>query len=517
MAGNTTTGHLVQIGASYENDFVCAASVLTPGSGNSNVWLGLNDVVTEMFNSPIGWEWSGTAGPEVLDDGEFYAWAPGEPNNSGEEDVAELRTDGMWTDNKDNATTIRKYVIEWEINSASPIADARQYQVYYTAPFGPGGTWNLYKAVFQGTTFAGAHGIATTTTADSTGIAGVVGNPTNGHLVSVGGQMENDFVFQIMAYSSMGSVNTWLGTDDPASGGTESGFSKTSVWVWAGTSDPWTYEKFSSRPRIAAAINTPASSGEPNNGNGAGKPYAEMTSNSFWNDAVAPSAMGNTCQRYVVEWDIGSATPIAGAATSPPPIIDTTTHNSLIEKPIADFVAAVAGHGPPVSRPGISPAHGSPSATPATTTALSSPDQRSSRTSAGRPHNIADHAGQARPETPARFQQKAKSAQTPHVPALRRAKGGYHEGGLRGPFLAHGPGRIKPNNPCGVPVINLDPDPTMSTPPEALPPQTLTAGACCHFSPEPLIGNAPRSSGTSLAISTSPFPAATPLSAAPTR
>ena len=43
-----------------------------------------------MFNSPIGWEWSGTAGPEVLDDGEFYAWAPGEPNNSGEEDVAEL-------------------------------------------------------------------------------------------------------------------------------------------------------------------------------------------------------------------------------------------------------------------------------------------------------------------------------------------------------------------------------------------------------------------------------------------
>lgn len=323
MAGITTTGHLVQIGSSYENDFVCAASVLTPGSGNSNVWLGLNDVATEMFNSPTGWEWSGTAGPEVLDDGEFYAWAPGEPNNSGEEDVAEMRTDGMWNDNKDNAATTRKYVIEWEINSAIPIADARQYQVYYTAPFGPGGTWNLYKAVFQGTTFAGAHSIATTTPADSTGVAGVAGNPATGHLVSIGGQMENDFVFQIMAYSSMGSVNTWLGTDDPTYGGTESGFSKTTGWVWAGTSDPWTYEKFSSRPRIAAAINTPTSSGEPNNGNGAGEHYAEMTSNSFWNDAVASSATGTTYKRYVIEWDIGSATPIAGAATRTLPIMDT--------------------------------------------------------------------------------------------------------------------------------------------------------------------------------------------------
>ena len=67
------------------------------------------------------------------------------------------------------------------------------------------------------------------------GVAGVAGNLTTGHLVSVGGQMENDFVFQIMAYSSMGSVNTWLGTDDPTYGGTESGFSKTTGWVWAGT------------------------------------------------------------------------------------------------------------------------------------------------------------------------------------------------------------------------------------------------------------------------------------------
>lgn len=318
MAGNTTTGHLIQVGSSYENDFSCAAGVLTPGSGNSNFWLGLNDVATEMGNVKTGWQWSGTTGPEILDDGEFSAWAPNQPDNAGSnEDAVEMRTDGMWNDNVAGTPT-RRYVIEWEINSATAIPDARQYQVYYTAPFGPGGTWNLYKAVFQGDNYANAHNIAINATADSTGVSGVAGNSATGHLVSVGSQMENDFVYQITAYSSRGSVNTWLGSDHPDYGGTEAGFSKTTGWVWPGTTDPWVYEKFSSRPRIAAAINSLTSSGEPNNG-GQGENFVEMTSNSFWNDIAAPST---TFRRYVIEWDIASATPIAGAATGTLPIID---------------------------------------------------------------------------------------------------------------------------------------------------------------------------------------------------
>ena len=122
-------------------------------------------------------------------------------------------------------------------------------------------------------------------------------------------------------------------------------------------------------------------------------------------------------------------------------------------------------------------------------------------------HHAVHSPLQARPETLARFQEKAASAKTPHVPALlaacihdmddgigrlltqlrtegidhntlviftsdnggpppadneplRGAKGGYYEGGLRVPFLARWPGRIKPNRLCGVPVINLDLYPT---------------------------------------------------------
>ena len=51
LAGNTTTGHLVQISNDEENTFVAIAAALTPGSGNSSVWLGANDRNLEVGTS----------------------------------------------------------------------------------------------------------------------------------------------------------------------------------------------------------------------------------------------------------------------------------------------------------------------------------------------------------------------------------------------------------------------------------------------------------------------------------
>lgn len=121
------------------------------------------------------------------------------------------------------------------------------------------------------------------------------------------------------------------------------------------------------------------------------------------------------------------------------------------------------------------------------------------------PH-YAIHTGlQARPETLARFQQKKPGAQHSHAlyaaclydldagvgllmekltalgldkntlviftsdnggtqqssqEPLRGSKGGYYEGGIREPFLAHWPAVIKPGSRSDVPVINVDLFPT---------------------------------------------------------
>ncbi len=135
-------------------------------------------------------------------------------------------------------------------------------------------------------------------------------------------------------------------------------------------------------------------------------------------------------------------------------------------------------------------------------------------------HHAVHSPLQARPETLARFQEKAASAKTPHVPALlaacihdmddgigrllaqlrtegvddntmviftsdnggpppadneplRGAKGGYYEGGIREPFLARWPGRIKPDTICEVPVIHLDLYPTFVSAAGGTPPADL--------------------------------------------
>lgn len=309
LAGNSTPGHLVQISSEDENTFVALMAAQAPNSGNSNIWLGLNDVVAEGR-----WEWagttggSGTNGEEVLDeDTSFSAWAPGEPNNAGSgEHAAEMRTDGLWNDNNGSNVT-RRYVIEWEIHADAPIEGALQIPVYYTAPYGRDGKWNLYRVVATASTsFTAIADLAAQQTAADTGIAGVTNGSVRGHVASISSAAENDFIFRIGCMASNNSIAFWLGaTDDPAFGGTEAGTSKTEGWVWAGTDEPFTYNNFRRR--------YPANAEEPNNA-GTGENFVEMqTVTGFWNDVAETS----TYRRYIVEWDTEQDEPIAGAALPP--------------------------------------------------------------------------------------------------------------------------------------------------------------------------------------------------------
>lgn len=310
LSTNNATGHLVQISNEDENTFVALIAAQTANSGNSAVWLGANDNDQEgnfVWDGTTGG--SGPNGEQVLDDS-FTPWFTGEPNNAGTENAAEMRADGRWNDNKHNlATTTRKYVIEWEIGAAAPIVGAQQHPVYYTAPYGAGGKWNLYRVVATGTeTFATAHTAAIQSTAGSTGVAGVNNTALTGHLISINSDAENSFLYRITGMNGANTITTWLGlTDDPAYGGTEAGSSKTTGWVWAGTTEPFTFQKFRTR--------YPNNAEEPNNGATGGEQYVEMQSTTAWWNDIANTA---TLRRYVIEWNTEQDAPISGAAQAAP-------------------------------------------------------------------------------------------------------------------------------------------------------------------------------------------------------
>ena len=71
--------HLVTISSQAENDFVSGEWAIG--------WIGFNDIVEEG-----NWVW--VTGEEVT----YTNWAPGEPNNAGEEHYGEIYSDGTWND-----------------------------------------------------------------------------------------------------------------------------------------------------------------------------------------------------------------------------------------------------------------------------------------------------------------------------------------------------------------------------------------------------------------------------------
>ena len=378
VSASAQKGHLIAINSWQENSM--ASMIAIRHTNSSSVWIGL----TDSDDADIGgagwvdagsgvaaqssgqWFWAGTIGgtgpgtSQRLTDTGYNAFFTQEPNNSTGtlatgEDAVELRTDGKWNDNAHNAPgTTRRYIVEWDVNSPTPVAGAAVLPPFYTAPNGPGGTWNLYMMVAEGETWVNAHTRATGLEAQTTGLLSMAGNATKGHLLQVASRRENSFGVALanrlltnnnLIGGNAATTNVWLGltdSDDAASGAVESGSTtvRETNWIWAGTTggngpnnaqriedtresteDPFDTEvvQYWNNSATATAI-------EPNNSGGTnwsfGEDAAELRGDGRWGDLPHKPAdigtnvglaAGTIVRRYLIEWDINAAGPIAGA------------------------------------------------------------------------------------------------------------------------------------------------------------------------------------------------------------
>jgi hypothetical protein len=185
-------------------------------------------------------------------------------------------------------------------------------QNFFTGPYGPGGTWNLYEVVNTAAQFSTAKAAAQLKTADQTGL---VAATTGGHLIAISSRDENSFAVAAAAVIT-GSPNIWLGlTDDPAFGGVESGAhnvndpgaNRGAGWVWLGEAGAAT--------GLQATDFVAWAPGEPNNsGTAPSENVAELRADGLWNDHLDNAA---TTRKYVIEWDLNSPIAIAGARQLP--------------------------------------------------------------------------------------------------------------------------------------------------------------------------------------------------------
>jgi hypothetical protein len=187
-----------------------------------------------------------------------------------------------------------------------------QNQNLFTAPFGPGGTWNLYE-VFGGnsiyapnppTTWWSANTIASDSSRTISGVT------KNGYLASLHSLAENAYV-----HSIAGGGDVWIGlTDNETFGGTEhgntSGLPRPPAgqvpgpgqygvgWVWT-SGEPMTFINWGG--------------GEPNDFNGA-EDAGHLRGDGQWNDhGLGALGQSGPDLRYVVEYPFNFADPVPGA------------------------------------------------------------------------------------------------------------------------------------------------------------------------------------------------------------
>ncbi|MEK7950032.1 lectin-like protein [Luteolibacter soli] len=186
----------------------------------------------------------------------------------------------------------------------------------FTAPFGPGGTWNLYKSVATPMSWTEAQSAAER----SVDPLGKTGKP--GHLICISSAAENMFVYQKVTGHYI-----WLGlTDSEKRGGKEAGSNRNGGWHWL-TGEPYTYQSWRSI--------------EPNEGESTGEDAVAIESSGRWADWPM-GADGQTEPRHasMIEWETRSPEPVAGAVK---------IERVLPEKwavDLADWKGRVRGEGP---------------------------------------------------------------------------------------------------------------------------------------------------------------------------
>ena len=158
----------------------------------------------------------------------------------------------------------------------------------FTAPFGPGGTWNLYRTVSTPMTWTEAQSAAER----AVDPLGKTGKP--GHLVCISSAAENMFVRQKVDGGCI-----WLGlTDSEKRGGKEAGNDQQNGWRWL-TGEPLTYKAWRSMEPNDAAV---------------GEDGVAMESAGRWGD-WPDGADGPTEWRHssMIEWETRSPEPVPGA------------------------------------------------------------------------------------------------------------------------------------------------------------------------------------------------------------
>lgn len=255
FGGGVGTGNLIRIDDATENAF---AHKMTLGT---NPWIGASDLATEgdwhwTSGSPTFF-WQGSAGG-TAQNGLYTNWNGGEPNNSGDEDAAQMNSsNGTWNDLGAGSLQagLREFAAVGSLIDATTVGQALLLNAN-------SGSYHQRHSV--ATSWIDAKAIA-----ESRQLNGV-----QGYLVQVNDGIENGIV--------AGFGGGWIGlTDDPNfNGGDGSGSQnnfQNATWSSAYNSSfvPGT-------TTLASTVYTSWNGGEPNGGNS--ENYTEINGSGGWND-----------------------------------------------------------------------------------------------------------------------------------------------------------------------------------------------------------------------------------------
>ncbi len=162
---------------------------------------------------------------------------------------------------------------------------------FLCAPFGPGGTWNLYQTSTEPLTWAKAAALAASLK-DPKG-----GTDKTGHLVTIGSAAENMFVYQFVE-----GWYLWIGlTDNERHGGREAGSNRAGGWTWV-TGEPF-----------AGDFTPPWCGAEPNARTAGGEDGVAMEYAGRWADwPVGEGAEQEVAYPFLIEWDTALPAPVEG-------------------------------------------------------------------------------------------------------------------------------------------------------------------------------------------------------------